>query len=77
MDWKALLLLLGSIGKVVEMLADPKRREVVKLRLAIEAADHLMQIKDKSGIYRTMTDKFREKYRVHWMKRWDKFKDGV
>ena len=77
---KSLLLFLESIGKIGEALAvwsDPKRREVVKLRLAIEAAEHLMQLKDKIGPYEKMSDKYREKYRIHWQKRWIAYKDGV
>ena len=71
------LISLGKIGEALSVWADPKRREVVKLRLAIEAADHLMQIKDKVGEYEKMSDKYREKYRIHWKKRWIAYKDGV
>lgn len=77
---KEILSILGAfsdIGKVLAIVADPKRREVVKLRLAIEASEHLLMIKDKSGIYKEMSDKYLEKYRIHWTKRWMAYKDGI
>lgn len=77
---KEILSILGAfsdIGKVLAIAADPKRREVVKLRLAIEAAEHLLMIKDRTGIYKEMSTKYLEKYLVHWNKRWMAYKDGV
>lgn len=77
---KEILAILGAfsdIGKVLAIVADPQRRELVKLRLAIEAAEHLLMIKDSTGIYKEMNAKYLEKYRIHWNKRWMAYKDGV
>jgi hypothetical protein len=77
---KQLLLYLGSVLKIGEALsvwADPKRREVVKLRLAIEAAENLFQIRNNEGVYKAMPPAKVGKYLVHWTKRWEAFKDGV
>jgi hypothetical protein len=77
---KQLLLYLGSVLKIGEALAiwaDPKRREVVKLRMAVEAAENLFQIQHCSGAYKSMPPAKIAKYIVHWTKRWEAFKDGV
>lgn len=74
---KEILALLGSFGRITEMLSDPKRREEVKLRLAIEAAENLMAINDKSGEYKDMDIERTSRWKKHWLKRWRKYKDGV
>jgi len=77
---KRFLMALPALLKIAESVAvwaDPRRREVVKLRMAVEAASHLFMVRDKSGPYSTMTERYREKYRVHWTKRWEAFKDGL
>ena len=74
---KDILAILGSAGKITEMLADPKRREEVKLRLAIEAAENLLAINDKSGEYADMDADRASRWKRHWLKRWKKYKDGV
>jgi hypothetical protein len=65
------------MGEALAVWSDPKRREVVKLRMAIEAAENLFDIDNKVGMYGGMTDKKLKAYRVHWSKRFKAFKDGV
>lgn len=70
---------LNSVGKIGEALAvwsDPKRRERVKLLLAIEAAENLIAISEKHGVYASMPEHQVAKYKIHWMKRWTAYKDG-
>ena len=75
-----LLGFLNSVGKIGEALtvwADPERRRVVKLLLAIEAAENLFAIRDKQGVYASMSEHKLSAYKVHYEKRWKAYKDGI
>lgn len=67
---------IAKIGEVLAVWADPQRREVAKLRMAITAAENLLAIQDRSGVFKTMDDKRLEKYRVHYRKQFESWKDG-
>lgn len=68
---------LSKISDLVAAIGDPKRRRVVKLLLAIEAADNIIDIYRREGIYKNMPDKRRDKMMRHWTKRWRRFRDGI
>jgi len=68
---------LGKVGEALAVWADPKRREVAKLRLAITAAENLIAIYEKSGIFKSFDDKKLEKYRIHFNKQFEAWKDGL
>ena len=72
-----LLAFLGSAAKILEVYSDPKRRRLVKLLLAIEAAEHLLDIKDRVGEYENVSGRHIKKQLIHWNKRFSRFKDGV
>ena len=68
---------LTKIGEALVVWSDPKRREVVKLRMAIESAENLFMIDKNQNEYKDMPRKRKDKWRRHWGKRWRAFKDGV
>ena len=74
---KDLFAFLANASEIAKVLADPERREEVKLRYAIEAAERIMMIDNREGMYKALKDKTLERKRIHWYKRWLKYKDGV
>lgn len=73
-----------KIGEVIAKWLDPERIEKAKLHgiikvqgQAIEAAENLLQLRSYQGIYKNMKPERIEKYRIHWEKRWNAFKDGT
>jgi hypothetical protein len=72
--------LVSSISHVVEVVAvwlDPKRKELVILREAIESAEQLLMVLRKQGRYSLFTDKQLHEYEEHYQKRFDAWKDGI
>ena len=68
-----------SIAKIAEVIAtwlDPDRREKVVLRECIEAAEQLLMILRKQGVYATLPEKRVKELEIHYQKRFDAWKDG-
>ena len=66
-----------KIGEVIAVWLDPKRKELVVLREAIESAEQLLMILRKQGRYAAFTDQQLKEYEVHFQKRFDAWKDGT
>jgi hypothetical protein len=66
-----------KIGEVVATWLDPERRKVAKLRKAIGAAEELLKIWDKQGRYKDWDSKKLSKYKYHYKKQFNAWKDGV
>lgn len=69
----------SAVGELVETISvwlNPKRRELVILRKAIEAAEQLLALLRREGRYKNMTDAKRADYEIHYQKQFDAWKDG-
>lgn len=72
--------IIAPIAKTVEVVAtwlDPRRREVVILREAVEAALQLLMLLRKQGRYAHFSDAKLAEYEIHYQKRLDAWKDGI
>lgn len=68
-----------AIAEVLETIAiwlNPKRRELVILRKAIEAAEQLLALLRREGRYAKMTDAKRAQYEIHFQRQFDAWRDG-
>jgi hypothetical protein len=71
--------MIGEVAKIGSVVADwlnPVRRERERLLGAIEAAENLLMILRKQGVYSKMSEKGLADYERHYQKRFDAWKDG-
>lgn len=71
--------MIDSIAKVAGSVAswlDPDRKEEHILRGAIEAAEQLIMIYENEGKYKDISEKRKDKLKIHYRKRFNSWKDG-
>jgi hypothetical protein len=69
----------SAVSEAVEAISlwlNPERKEKVILRKAINAAEELLKIERKEGIYTVMAEHKRIEYLRHYQKQFDSWKDG-
>lgn len=67
---------LAEIGASIAAWLNPQRRMIETYKGAIESAEQLMDIYTKQGRYKDMSDKELKEFEVHYLKRFDSWKDG-
>ena len=60
----------------ISIWLNPERKEKIILRKAIAAAEELLKIERKEGIYANMPEHKRVDYLRHYQKQFDSWKDG-
>ena len=60
----------------ISIWLNPERKEKIILRKAIAAAEELLKIERREGIYTTMKESKRIEYLRHYQKQFDAWKDG-
>lgn len=68
---------IAKIGEAVAVWLNPERREKAVLREAIEAAEQLLMILRKEGIYAKLPQVRLKKLEAHYQKQFDSWKDGA
>jgi hypothetical protein len=61
----------------ISLWLNPERKEKIILRRAIGAAEELLKIERKEGIYEKMAVHKRIDYLRHYQKQFDSWRDGV
>ena len=62
--------------EAVSIWLNPQRKERAILLGAIESASELIDIYQKAGRYRNMSDEKRKKFEIHYLKRFNAWRDG-
>ena len=68
---------IAKIGEAAAVWLNPERREKAVLRKALEAAEQLLMILRKEGIYSKLPQTRIKKLELHYQKQFDSWKDGV
>lgn len=71
LDW------IGYPIEAVSIWLNPQRKTEIVLRRAVEAAEQLILIYQKRGVYLGMKPERLKKFETHYLKRFEAWKDGI
>jgi hypothetical protein len=66
-----------KVAETVAIWLDPRRRELVILRKAVRAAKQIINILDKHGEFKDLSDARRLILRIHYEKQLNAWEDGI